>query len=45
MNGPFTDEYWKAAEKEISTLEGMDALNVVEHEDDMHVINGTWDFK
>ncbi len=23
MNGPFADEYWKAAEKEIITLEGM----------------------
>ena len=45
MNGPFADEYWKAAEKEIITLEGMGAWDVVEHEDDMNVINGTWAFK
>ncbi len=45
MNGPFADEYWKAAEKEIITLEGMSAWDVVEHEDDMNVINGTWAFQ
>ncbi len=44
MNGPFADEYWKAAEKVIITLEGMGAWDVVEHEDDMNVINGTWAF-
>ncbi len=42
--GPFADEYWKAAKKEISTWEGMGAWDVVEHEDDMNVINGTWAF-
>ncbi len=45
MNGPFADEYWKAAEKEIITLKGVGAWDVVEHEDDMNVINGTWAFK
>ncbi len=45
MNGPFAGEYWKAAEKEIITLEGMGAWDVVEHEDDMNVINETWAFK
>ena len=30
MNGPFKEEYWKAALKEIETLEAMDALEVVE---------------
>ncbi len=45
MNGPFADEYWKAAEKEIITLEGMGAWDIVQHEDDMNVINGTWAFK
>ncbi len=33
------------AEKEIVTLEGMGAWDVVEREDDMNVINGTWAFK
>ncbi len=37
MNGPFAYEYWKAAEKEIITLEGMGVWDVVEHEDDMNV--------
>ncbi len=45
MNGPFADKYWKAAEKEIDTLEGMGARDVVECEDDMNVINRTWAFK
>ncbi len=43
MNRPFADEYWKAAEKEIITLEGMGAWDVVEH--NMNVMNGTWAFK
>ncbi len=45
MNGPFADEYWKAAEKEIITLEGMGAWDVVKRVDNMNVINGTWAFK
>ncbi len=31
--------------KEINSLEGMGTWDVVEHEDDMNVINGTWAFK
>ncbi len=38
MNGTFA-EYWKMTEKEIITLEGMGALDVVEHEDYINVIN------
>ncbi len=45
MNGPFADEYWKATKKEIKTLEGMGAWDLVECEDDMNVINGTWVIK
>ncbi len=45
MNGPFADEYCKAAEEEIITFEGMGAWDVAEHEDDMNVINGTCTFK
>ncbi len=36
---------WKAAEKEIITLEEMDAWDVIEHEDDMNVIDETWALK
>ncbi len=45
MNGLFANEYWKAAKKEIIILEGMGAWDVVEHEDDMNVINGNLAFK
>ncbi len=30
MNGPFADQYWKAAEKDIDTLEGVDAWDMIE---------------
>jgi hypothetical protein len=29
MNGPFKEEYWRAAVKEIETLESMDAWDVI----------------
>ncbi len=45
MNGPFEDEYWKAAEKEMDGLEGMGAWDVVECKNDKKGINGTWAFK
>ncbi len=45
MNGPFADEYWKAAEKEIRTLEGVGVWDVVEHKDDRNVVNATGAFK
>ena len=45
MNGPFKAEYWEAAVKEVETLEGMDAWDVVDRTDDMNVIQGTWAFK
>ncbi len=35
MNGSFADEYWKAAEKEVITLEGTGAWDVVECEDNV----------
>ncbi len=41
MNGPYADEYWRSAEKEVDTLEGRSAWNVVGYKDDMTVINGT----
>ncbi len=45
MNGPLADDYWKVAEKENNTLESMGTWDVVEHNDDMNVINGNWAFK
>ncbi len=41
MNGSFAVEYWKSAVKEIDTLEGMGAWDIVEFNDDMNAINGT----
>ncbi len=38
MNGPFTDEYWKGTKKEIDTLEGKCALDVVECKYDMNLL-------
>jgi len=45
MNGPFADEYWKAACTEIETLESMGAWDVVKRDDKMNVIKSTWAFK
>ena len=46
MNGPFKEEYWKAALKEIETLEAMDAWEVVDRDDSMmNVIDLIWAFK
>lgn len=45
MNGPFSEEYWKAACVEVETLESMEAWDVVEREDRMNVLPSTWAFK
>ena len=45
MNGHFVDDYWKAAVKEIETLEGMEAWEVVDEKTDMNIIDSTWAFK
>jgi len=45
MKGQFADEFWEAAKVEITTLEGMDAWEVVERTLDMNVIRSTWAFK
>ena len=45
MNGPFKEEFWKAALKEIETLESMDAWEVVDRDDSMNVIDSIWAFK
>jgi hypothetical protein len=41
----FADDYWKAMEVKIFTLESIDAWEVVDRKDDMNVINSTWAFK
>ncbi len=41
----FADDYWKAMEVKIFTLESIDAWEMVDREDDMNVINSTWAFK
>ena len=45
MNGPFKEEYWKAAVKEIGTLEGMEAWEVVDHVKWINMIDSIWAFK
>jgi hypothetical protein len=46
MNGPYTKEYWKAAQIEIETLERIQAWTVVPHTDDItNVLPSTWAFK
>ena len=45
MNGPFAEEYWKAACIEVETLEKMEAWDVVEQEPGMNVLPSTWAFK
>jgi hypothetical protein len=39
--GKFTDDYWKAMELKILTLELIEAWNVVDWEDDINVISST----
>jgi hypothetical protein len=41
----FANDYWKAMELEIFTLESIKAWQVVDWEDEMNVISSTWAFK
>ena len=45
MSGPFKEEYWQAAVKEIETLESMDAWEIVDRTNDINVIPSIWAFK
>ena len=45
MNGPFKEEYWKAAVKEIETLESMNAWEVVDRPEIGNIIDLIWAFK
>jgi len=44
MKSPFADEYWKAAVKEIETLEKMGVWEVVGRPEGANVIDYTWSF-
>ena len=39
MNGPFKEDYWKAAVKEIKTLESMNAWEVVDRPEIGNIID------
>ena len=46
MNGPYAEEFWKAAQLEIETLEKINAWTVVPRTDDItNVLPSTWAFK
>ena len=44
MSVTFADECWKASCMEFETLEKMEAWDVVEIDDDVNVIDYTWEF-
>jgi hypothetical protein len=46
MNGPYAEEYWKAAQIEVVTLEQIQAWTVVPRTDDItEILPSTWAFK
>ncbi len=45
MNGPFANEFWKAAVKEYRTLEGMDAWESVDQPLHAKILDIIWAFK
>jgi hypothetical protein len=45
MNGPLKEGYWEAALKEINILQVKEAWEVVQQQDFMNVLPGTWAFK
>ena len=46
INGPFADNFWKACEVEMDTLENeMKTWDCVKRTPDMKVLPGTWTFK
>lgn len=45
MNGPNSEGFWEASEKEIRTLEKMRVWDVVDRESWMNVLPSTWAFK
>jgi hypothetical protein len=46
MNGPYAEDFWKAAQIEINTLKKINAWTVVPHTDDItSILPSTWAFK
>ena len=45
MNGPDAVGYWKAAQKEMDTLNSKEAWDVVNKEPWMNILPGRWAFK
>ena len=45
MKSANADDWWAAAKKEIETLEGIDAWEVVDRQDWMNVLPSTWAFR
>ena len=45
MNGPFKEEYWRAAVKEIENLESMNVWEVVDRPEIGNIIDSIWAFK
>jgi hypothetical protein len=45
MNGPLKEGYWEAALKEINILQVKEAWEVVQRQDSINVLPGTWAFK
>jgi hypothetical protein len=45
MNGPNREGFWEACKKEYDTLTDMDTWNVVDRENWMNILPGTWAFK
>ncbi len=46
MNGPYAEEYWKATQIEIETLEQIKAWTVAPRTDNItNVLPSTWAFK
>lgn len=45
MKSAFADKYWKAAVKEIKTLEKMGVWDVVGHPEGVHMVDLTWSLK
>jgi Reverse transcriptase (RNA-dependent DNA polymerase) len=45
MNGPDKSGYWKACEKEIQTLENKECWDIIDKENWMNVLPGTWAFR
>lgn len=45
MNGPFKEEYWKAALKELELLKETEAWEIVDRTEDMNMIDSIWAFR